>query len=342
MKKVTIKDVAKLAGVSIGTVSKVLNDKGYVSSGIRKRVTDTIQQLNYQVNANARSLKASKTNKVGVIVQDISNPYMMSIAKTIEDRIRASHYHMLVMSHNEDPETERELLQLILEQRVDGLVLVPTSGNADMIQKVLDHKIPVILVDRKVEGITTDFIVDDNYYGSYESIAYLHSLGHRRIGVIYGTTSISIGKERLEGAVDALRHFGCDDDEELLISGKFKPEDAYRATIELLFLPEPPTAIYCCNNTMTVGMLKALQEQKLRIPEDLSIIAFGDLSQWELVQPPLTLMTQPLKRIGVEAAIILKNRLTMEEPFAPKQIVIKPELLVRGSTAKRQAMDRVE
>ncbi|MDF2681132.1 MAG: transcriptional regulator [Brevibacillus sp.] len=335
MKKVTIKDVAKHAGVSIGTVSKVLNDKGYVSSGIYKRVTDTIQELNYQVNANARSLKASKTNKVGVIVQDISNPYMMSIAKTIEDKIRPSQYHMLVMSHNEDPKTERELLQLILEQRVDGLVLVPTSGNADMIQKVLDHNIPVILVDRKVEGITTDYIVDDNYYGSYESIAYLHSLGHRRIGVIYGTTNISIGKERYEGAVNALRHFGCSDDEALLVSGKFKVEDAYKATIELLFLPDPPTAIYCCNNTMTVGMLKAIQEQAWRFPEDISIISYGDLSQWELIQPPLTLMTQPLKRIGVEAAIILKNRLTMEEPFPPKQIVIKPELLVRASCARR-------
>ncbi|GED29932.1 LacI family DNA-binding transcriptional regulator [Brevibacillus centrosporus] len=335
MKKVTIKDVAKHAGVSIGTVSKVLNDKGYVSSGIYSRVTEAISELNYQVNANARSLKASKTNKVGVIVQDISNPYMMSIAKTIEDKIRPSHYHMLVMSHNEDPHTERELLQLILEQRVDGLVLVPTSGNADMIQKVLDHKIPVILVDRKVEGITTDYIVDDNYYGSYESIAYLHSLGHRRIGVIYGTTNSSIGKERYEGAVDALKHFACSNDEALLVSGKFKAEDAYKATIELLFLPDPPTAIYCCNNTMTVGMLKAIQEQAWRFPEDISIISYGDVNQWELIQPPLTLMTQPLKRIGVEAAIILKNRLTMEEPFPPKQIVIKPELLVRASCARR-------
>jgi LacI family transcriptional regulator len=339
MEKVTIKDVAKYAGVSIGTVSKVLNGKGYVSSGMRKRVTDAIKELNYQVNANARSLKSSKTNKVGVIVQDISNSYMMSIAKTIEDMIRAINYHMLVMSHNEDLQTERELLQLVLEQRVDGLVLVPTGGNADMIQKVLDRNIPVILVDRKVEGITSDFIVDDNYYGSFESIAYLNSLGHHRIGVIYGTTNTSIGKERLEGALDALRHFGCSDDESLIISGKFTAQDAYKATTELIFLPEPPTAIYCCNNTMTVGMLKAIQEQGLRIPEDISVISFGDISQWELYQPPLTLMTQPLKRIGVEAAIILKNRLTMTEPFPPKQIVIKPELLVRGSCSKPKKMN---
>lgn len=340
MNKVTIKDVAKNAGVSIGTVSKVLNDKGYVSKELRKRVQDTIQQLNYQVNANARSLKISKTNKIGVIVSDISNTYQMSLAKSVEDMIRSMYYHMLVMSHNEDPQTERELLRLILEQRVDGLVLYPTGGerNADMIQMVQGHRIPVIIVDRKVEGITTDIIVDDNYHGSFESIAYLNSLGHRRIGVIYGTQKISVGKERLEGAMAAIRHFQCSEDESLMICGKFSAEDSYKATLQLLFLPTPPTAIYCCNNTMTVGMMRAIQEQGVKIPEEISVISFGDASQWELIQPPLTLIHQPLKRIGVEAAIILKNRLTMGSEYTPKQLVIKPELLVRGSCSRPKQM----
>lgn len=337
MNKVTIKDVAKQAGVSIGTVSKVLNNKGYVSQETRELVREVIQQLNYQVNANARSLKASKTRKVGVIVSDISNPYMMSIAKTIEDMARSIDYHLLVMSHNEDWKTERELLQLILEQRVDGLVLIPTGHNADMVQMVIGQKIPVILVDRKIEGITSDLIVDDNYYGSYESISFLNSLGHQRIGVIYGITSISIGKERLEGAIDALKHFQYPDYEPLIVPGEFSSETAYKATLQLLFLSNPPTAIYSCNNSMTIGVLKAIREQRLRIPEDISVIAFGDISQWELYQPPLTLMTQPLKRIGVEAAIILKNRLTMEENFTPKQIVIRPELFIRGTCSKPRA-----
>jgi LacI family transcriptional regulator len=334
MKKATIKDVAKSAGVSIGTVSKVLNNKDYVSVQVRKRVQESIQQLNYQVNANARSLKALKTNKIGLIVSDISNVYMMSLAKAIEDRVRLMNYHMLIMSHNEDIQTEREVLQLILEQRVDALILVPTGGNGDMIQAVIRSKIPVILVDRKVDGIISDIIVDDNYYGSYQAISYLHSLGHNRIGVIYGTETISIGKERLEGALAAIDQLECSRDTSLIVPGEFTVEEAYKATTELLLLPEPPTAIYCCNNRMTIGMLKAIQEQGLKIPEQISVIAFGDSAQWELVQPRLTLITQSLKRIGVETAAILKNRLVMEDVFESKNIVIRPDLLIRGSCSK--------
>ncbi|MBB6454580.1 LacI family transcriptional regulator [Salirhabdus euzebyi] len=334
MKNITIKDVAKHAGVSIGTVSKVLNEKGYVGKETRKRVSEAIKTLNYQVNANARSLKAIRTKKVGMIVSYISNYYLMSIAKTIEDTLRSMGCHMLVMSHNENEQTERELLQLILEQRVEALVLIPTGANKDLVQLVIDQNIPVILVDKKVEGITTDLIVDDNYYGSYESISYLQSLGHNRIGVIYGLLKNSVGKERLEGALDAIEKLNCSSDKNLIMPGDFNEIKAYESATELLLLPNPPTAIYCCNNTMTVGLLKAINDRGLSIPDDISVITFGDVAQWELVKPPLTLMTQPLKRIGVEAAILLKNRLTMEEDYSPIQLVIKPELQIRSSCAK--------
>ncbi|AGA59655.1 transcriptional regulator [Thermobacillus composti KWC4] len=342
MKRVTIKDVAKHAGVSIGTVSKVLNNKGYVSAEIRAKVREAIEKLNYQVNANARSLKSAKTNKIGVIVSDISNIYMMTLAKTIEDRIRSMNYHMIIMSHNEDPQTEREVLQLVMEQQADALILAPTgsNANANLIQTVIDRNIPVIIVDREVEGIVTDTIVDDNYYGSYEAISYLHSLGHRKIGVIYGTESISLGRERLQGAWDAVVELGCVADRSYFVPGKFKTDEAYHATMELLLMPDPPTAIYCCNNSMTVGMLKAILDRGLRIPDDISVIAFGTASQWELFQPPLTLITQSLKRIGVETAAILKNRLLMEDgsSFEHKRMVIKPELLIRSSCAKPRDM----
>lgn len=334
MKKITIKEVANHAGVSIGTVSKVLNDKGYVSKETRKKVLEAIELLNYRVNANARSLKAERTKKVGMIVSYISNYYLMSIAKTIEDTLRGIGCHMLLMSHNEHEQTERELLQLVLEQRVEALVLIPTGGNADMVQAVIDQNIPVILVDKKIDGITTDLIVDDNYSGSYESVSYLHSLGHSRIGVIYGLTRNSVGKERLEGALDAIKDLGCSQEESLIKPGEFNVEKAYESATELLLLPHPPTAIYCCNNTMTTGLLKAIRDQGLSIPDGISIISFGDASQWELVQPPLTLMTQPLKRIGVEAAILLKNRLTVKEDYSPKQLIIKPELQIRSSCSR--------
>lgn len=332
----TIKDVAKEAGLSISTVSKVLNNRGYVSVESRKKVMEAVKKLDYQVNAAARSLKSSKSNKVGVIVSDISNYYMMSLAKAIEDTISPLGYHLLVMSHNEDSQIEEKLLQIIIEQRVDGLVLVPTGKNGGMIQTVLNKGIPTVLVDRKVDDIHTDLIVDDNYYGSYEAIRYLKSLGHERIGIIYGTMTTSLGQERFQGAVDALKSFNCSLDQSLLVSGSFTQEGAYKAAKELFFLPQRPTAIYCLNNTMTKGLMKACFEQKIDIPDELSIIAYGDLEQWELVRPPLTMITQPLKRVGLEAALILKNRLTSgQSKYDPIQRMIKPELAIRSSCVRK-------
>ncbi|TSB48433.1 LacI family DNA-binding transcriptional regulator [Alkalicoccobacillus porphyridii] len=330
MRKVTIKDVAKEAGVSISTVSKALNHKGYVSKETVDRIQVAVKSLRYQVNANARSLKSERTNKVGVIISDISNPYLMSIAKEIETTIRSIGCHMILMSHNDNVEQERELLQLILEQQVDGLVIIPTGSNRELVQHVQDTGVPIIAVDRRTDGVNTDSIEDDNYFGSYEAINYLSSLGHKKIAVLFGHLNHSNGRARYDGAVDALKN------QNLLITryirqGNFNEENAFRETQELLLLQEPPTAIYSCNNTMTIGLLKAIQEQGLSIPNDISVIAFGDREQWELIKPKLTLITQPLKRIGTESASLLKNRLTIYEEYEPKKIVIKPRLEIGES-----------
>ncbi|MFD1064467.1 LacI family DNA-binding transcriptional regulator [Oceanobacillus locisalsi] len=334
MKKITIREVAKEANVAISTVSKALNNTGYVSESTAKRVQDAVFKLRYQVNANARSLKAERTNKIGLIVSYINNPYLMSIAKEIEETIRSIGCHMILMSHNDDTKQESELIQLILEQQVDGLVLVPTGGNKALIEDVQERGIPVIAVDRLADGVVTDSIEDDNYYGSYEAISYLNKLGHHKIALLYGHRNHSNGRGRYQGAVDAMEELGNPVDERYIRQGWFHEEEAYRETKEMLLLHEPPTAIYSCNNTMTKGALRALIEQDLKVPEDMSIIAFGDREQWELITPKLTLITQPMKRIGTEAASLLKNRLTLKEVYEPKQIVIKPKLEIGESCAR--------
>lgn len=331
MKKITIREVAKEANVAISTVSKALNKTGYVSEATAKRIQEAVFKLRYQVNANARSLKAERTNKIGLIVPDINNTYLMSIAKEIEKTIRSIGCHMILMSHNEDKEQESELIQLILEQQVDGLVMVPTGGNKDLIEEVQERGIPIIVVDRLADGVVTDSIVDDNYYGSYEAISYLNKLGHKKIGLLYGNKNHSNGRDRYQGAVDAMKRSGNPTDERYIRYGGFKEEEAYREMKEMLLLNEPPTAIYSCYNTMTKGVLKALKEQELKVPEDMSIIAFGDREQWELITPKLTLITQPRKRIGTEAASLVKNRLTYKETYEPKQIIIKPKLEIGES-----------
>jgi len=326
MKKVTIKDVAKDAGVSIATVSKVINNKGYIGEETFEKVTESIERLGYRVNANARSLKSAKSNKVAVLISDISNFYLMSIAKEVEKTIRSLGLHMILMSHNDEDKLERASLKILLEQQIAALVIIPTGGNASTIQTFIKSKIPVIAIDREIEDVETDLIVDDNYYGSFESIKYLHDLGHERIGVIYGHTKNSIGRDRYQGAIEAIKHFNLNQDISLIKETNFVEDLAYRATMELLLLPEAPTAIYSCNNTMTKGVIKAIKEQGLQIPNDISVIAFGDSKQWELVTPKLSLMAQPMNRIALETSILLKNRLTLKENFSYKKVIIKPTL----------------
>ncbi|SFM28579.1 LacI family DNA-binding transcriptional regulator [Salibacterium qingdaonense] len=333
MRKVTIKDVAEHAGVSVGTASKVMNDKGYVSKASHDAVMKATMELGYSVNANARSLKTSKSNKIAVLTSDISNPYLMSIAKEVEEMIRSLDSHMVLLSHNDNPETERSSLNIIIEQQVDALVIIPTGQNGDLIEKIKNTNTPVIAIDREVDEVETDLIVDDNFFGSYESIKYLHSLGHENIGVIYGHEKNSIGRDRLYGAMEAIKDGNINDDPSFLHEADFREDLAYRAAIELLMQPVPPTAIYCCNNTMTKGVLKALKDQEIRVPEDISLIAFGDNEQWELMEPALTLMTQPMKRIGIEASILLKNRLKFTEEYPKQKKVMKPSL-IEGDSCK--------
>lgn len=334
MKRITIKDVAKDANVSIATVSKVINNKGYVSEATFDKVTQSIEKLGYRVNANARNLKSATSNKVAVLISDISNIYLMSIAKEVEKTISSLGYHMILMSHNDDEEIEYASLKILLEQRVAALVIIPTGRNAETIQSFIKSHIPVIALDREVEGLETDLIVDNNYYGSFRSVEYLYELGHKRIGIIYGHTNNSIGRERYEGAVEAIHHFGLVEEDLYIKKTNFDEQLSYRATMELLSLPNAPSAIYSCNNTITKGVLKAIWDLGLSIPEDISLIAFGDSKQWELVTPKLTLMTQTYNRIGIETSILLKNRLTLKEDFPLKKTYLKPMLQLGNSCEK--------
>jgi DNA-binding LacI/PurR family transcriptional regulator len=323
--KVTIKEVARHAGVSIATVSKVINNRDYVSEKTREKVKRAIAELQYEVNANAQSLKAVRSRKVAVLVSDISNTYLMSIAKAVEEMIRSIGYHMILMSHNDAPDIEYELLQIVQQQQVDAMVLIPTGENSSTIKRMVTLGVHVIAVDRKVNDLQTDYIADDNFYGSYESVRYLQSLRHQRIAVLYGHRRNSIGEERYQGALAALKE-GNTYDPTLFRGANFKEEEAYRLTTELLSLPEPPTAIYSANNTMTLGVLQAIKERGLEMPNDISVIAFGDETQWKLFRPKLTLMVQQAQQIGLEAAIMLKNRLTIEKPYPVQERIIKPVL----------------
>ncbi|WP_180316690.1 LacI family DNA-binding transcriptional regulator [Shouchella shacheensis] len=230
MEKVTIKDVAKESEVSIATVSRVLNEVGYVNEQIKVRVLQAVEKLNYQPNAVARSLKRDQTNTIGVILPDISNPYFMTMSKAIEDCLYDHNYNLIFCSGDEKPEKEKKLLQLLLEKRVDAIVLSTSSGNDAFIKRIHLSGTPVILMDRRVDytDLKLDLVEEDNVKGAYELTKYLIQLGHTKVGVLNGLLDVSTGADRLLGFRQAIRDFGIRQEEAWIYNGGFTQEGGGR------------------------------------------------------------------------------------------------------------------
>lgn len=233
MNNATIKDIAKELNISTATVSRVLNNSGYASDEVKKKVLETAKRLNYRPNAIARSLKKHQTNTIGIIVPDISNPFFMKVSRGIEDIVHKNGYHLIFASADENPKKEREMPQVLYEKRVDALVLATSGENEDYIKKIKSAGIPIILVDRKInnETLGLDYVVEDNIQGAYELTRYIIKHGHTRIGVVNGSLTVSTGWERFEGCKMALKENGIDLNSAYTFNGDFTKEGDSRSWI---------------------------------------------------------------------------------------------------------------
>ncbi len=335
-KSVTIRDVAQRAGVSIAAVSRALNGSGYVSTEIKQRVQEAALALRYRPHDSARGLKLQRTNTIGLVIADITNPFYSELAAGVLISAKKWGYHVILAAMDEEPAMEEEYLNVLMEKRVDGILAVATGQNHRLWRDVIDLGIKVVLVDRKVTSLPeADVVLVDNVKGSYEAISYLIRLGHRRIGILSGPTSLTTGQGRLHGYYQAHEDAQLPIDQDLVQLVSFKRESSIQAVEQLLALREPPGAIFATNNLLGEMAMFAIRAQGLRMPEDISLLMFDDVPWASLTTPQITVVAQPISLLGSRAVEQLMLRLQNpdEAVHEGRIAVLQPELIVRESCA---------
>lgn len=334
-KRATIRDVARRAQVAPITVSRVVNNAGYISEETRQRVEAAIQELNYIPNTLAQSLRYQKTNMVALIVTDISNPFWTTVARGVEDACSAHDVNVIVCNTDEEQRKLDNYINLMIQRQVDGLLVVPTEGySGTMLENLFASNIPTIMLDRTLPGWShLSTVRSDSIRGSYLLTKHLLELGHRRIMMISGSANVSTGSERAEGYRMALREYGVEPDHELLRFGKFSQQSGYDITVDMIKHMQPrPTAILTANNFIAIGALIALDEYQIKIPDQISLATYDDLPANLNPRPFLTTVLQNPYQMGQEAAQRLITLL--RDGDAPVEDVILPvSLIVRSSTA---------
>lgn len=326
----TMIDVAATAGVSVATVSAFFNDTAPVSVELRGRIEQAVKSIGYKRNAIARSLKMGTTKTIGLVIADITNPFFTDVTSVIQDVLHRSGYAVMLCCTDEDPAMQDEQVSLLLDRMVDGLIVAPAGDDHTLEKLLAKASIPTVLIDRLCDGISADAVVLDNQRAVQDAIDYLTGLGHRRIGYISGSLDTSTGRGRLSGYRLALEGAGVDVSEGLVRIGNFRERDAYNAAMQLLLLPERPTALFSANNLMVIGVMKAIRDMGLKCPEDISVASFDDFPWADVFQPNLTTIAQPVQTMGEQAAALILNRISNAD-MAPRKIVLSGRLMIRQS-----------
>ena len=323
-------DVAALAGVALKTVSRVVNSEPGVSPELEARVRRAIEQLNYRRDANAATLRrlGRKTQTIGLVLEDVSNPFSSELHRAVEDAARERGVLVFAGSCDEDPERERELIGSFRERRVDGLIVVPAGQDHTYLYEERRAGTAIVFVDRPATHLDADSIVSDNFGGAAQAVSHLLERGHRRIGFLGDLLSIWTATERLRGYTDALRSAGIPIDDNLVRTELRDPDAAARAVDQMLGLPEPPTAFFTGQNLLTVGGVHALR--RVGRERDTALIGFDDVSLADLLDPAISVVAQDPQAIGRAAADQLFRRLDGDTAPAVHH-VIPVALIVRGS-----------
>lgn len=352
MTRASSKDVAKQAGVSIATVSHVINNTRFVSDETRQKVLEAIDALGYRPNAVARSLVTRSTRKIGLVIAEITNPFFTVAARGVEEEAISHQYNIVLCNTDEDPEREEEGLQLLAAQQIDGLIIAPTGIRSASLLALAESGVPIVQLDRSSPGLVAPLVGVNNEEGAYQAIRYLIGLGHQRIACLINLDRISTQSERLRGWERALREAGLPVDERLIVRAdpRFygvlpdaagalslvepsahhqKLPSAYEMLHGLLKLPQRPSAVFVASNQLTLGTLYAFQASGLRCPEDISLISFDDHDWAPLFSPPLTVVRQPTYLLGQAAARLLLQMINGEPAEAPPPLPV--ELVARAS-----------
>ena len=330
MHMVSIKDVAQAAGVSTATVSRVLANKSRVNAETRKRVSEAIQLLNYRPNLVARSLRAQKSARIGLVVSDIRNPFFTAISRAVEDAAYEEGYSVLMCNTDENPEKEELYLNLLHDENVAGIIFSPTQQfSASM--KSYKSNIPFVIIDRSVESKDVDMVLLDNIAAAYELTCHLIDNGYRNFAGIFGDSSTT-GRQRNQGFHNALKDHQLDPIAVHFVAPRIK--QGYETTMALFSRDQKPDAIFTSNSLLTAGAFQAIRDSKLSVPDEIALVGFDETTWGALVDPPITIIAQPTAEIGRTATELLFQRITNPER-SQKTVILKGKLLTRGSSAPR-------
>lgn len=327
--KYNIKDVAKKAGVSISTVSRVINQSKPVRPKTRDRVMDAIDELAYRPNAIARSLKVKHTQSIGIMVPDIANQYYPEVVRGVEDVANMYDYTILLCNTDMDYDKELRYFTELEEKQVDGLIVMGNLISDTLAQKIKESGIPVVLVGTSHEEMPS--VTINNVMAARDAVNYLIQNGHLRIGMITGKMKDPVmGKARLEGYRTALDGAGIEWQQELVVEGGYRFKSGYEGAVQLLMLNDKPTAIFVSSDEMAIGAMRAILEKGLRIPEDIAIIGFDNIDMAEKVYPSLTTIAQPMYEMGAIGTRLLTKYLQGDSVSADK-VILEYKLIMRES-----------
>ena len=324
---VTVKDVARAAGVSTATVSRVVNDDSRISPVTREKVLGYIGKLDYKINNVARSLKTNRTHTIGFISPEITNDFFMGIAKGVEDEFRKYGYSIIICNSNESKEEEKDRIRLLCEKCVDGVIIIPATGDGSHYRQLADMKLPVVLADRIVANFETDAVLVDNINGSYSVMEYLIGKGQRRIGFIGGDLSITPAAERFEGYRRALADYCVPLENGIVKFGDFHVKGGYQLMKEIMQMEDPPAYVFIANYYMHAGATKYLMEHKDTLNRQVSIAGFDDMELSSIFGFCKIRVAQPMFEIGSKAAQLLLSRINKEADASPRIIRLKTGLI---------------
>jgi LacI family transcriptional regulator len=329
---VTIRDVARKAGVSPMTVSRVINDSARVSPDARARVEQAIAELGYVPSRLARGLSAQRTGTLALIVPDVANPFFTLIVRGSEDVARRAGYRVILCDTRADLEIEREVIEEMIAHRVEGILIAPVSDRSLVhLRRLAKFAVPYVLVDRTVRGVEADAVLGDSAAGAQQLIEHLISLGHRRIGMIIESDDVSTARERRQGYRAALEASGLHVDPAIIVEATVDPSGGLDGMRRLLQMSDRPTAVFTVNSLVALGAIEAVRAAGLEVPDDVALVCFDDIEYASRLYPFLTVMEQPAETFGTLGTQLLLERIENRGPQRARVVVLPGEFVVRKS-----------
>jgi LacI family transcriptional regulator len=328
----TMHDVADRAEVSIATVSRVVNGSGGVSKKLEQRVLQAMQELNYHPSSLARSFKMRETRLIGLIIPLLDHPFFSRLAQVMEQELFRNNYRAIICNTEEDEERELEYIELLLRQRIDGVIINSAIENTDYLLELQAQDVPCVLIDRNVEAFECSKVFSDNSQGGYLGMKYLLDLGHRDIRVIAPFDFAHPVRHRIRGIRDALAEYGIPEPPDMVsMSDDPSFEMGINAGVAFAQMDPRPTAIFALTDVTAIGVMRGLAGMGLRVPEDISVMGYDNIPLSEYVLPSLTTVAQPIAAMGKKAVEVLLEHIKNPETVADKA-VLPSELIVREST----------